>query len=143
MRNNSNFLDTKAFRLILIVVIAYFVFSWLDPIKWFKDLRKNLQEGKVGKEGNQITTPQGEKVDIDAIAVAMRNAMNPSGQGWMIGFDGTKEEALYLLAEKSRGNFDKIAKAYKNRNDSDLMSDLQGELEEDELLIFQQKAGLL
>lgn len=68
-------------------------------------------------------------------ASVLRNAMNPSGYSWMMSFDKTNEEKIYETA-KEITKLDDVMAAYKKLYDSDLLEDLQSELDTEEYQKF-------
>jgi hypothetical protein len=64
-------------------------------------------------------------------AMTMHTAMNPSGISWMRSFDLTNDEAIFNAA-KTITDLDAVIKAYRKLYDSDMMTDLQSELNADE-----------
>jgi hypothetical protein len=88
----------------------------------------------------------------DAYAVSyaqqIRAAFNPADldNTWMSWIpDGTDEEALYRVAKDMRARnveFSRVAKAYRNLYQSDLVRDLTSELDTAELRIFYGHLGM-
>jgi len=70
-------------------------------------------------------------------AMGLRSAMNPSGVSWMMWADGTNEDAIAQIATQIV-NLDAVASSYRNLYRSELVADLQGELNSDDFNAFLQ-----
>lgn len=71
------------------------------------------------------------------LAIQLRQALNPSGAGWLMGSDGTDEDALFSLAPQLRGGiFQAVAQRYELLYRSNLTTDLQNELSAPDLQKF-------
>ena len=71
------------------------------------------------------------------LAIQLRQAMNASGVGWLMGGDGTDEEALFAIAPQLRGGvFQTVAQRYQLLYNSNLTTDLQNELTAADLTKF-------
>lgn len=68
-------------------------------------------------------------------AIQLRQAMNPSGSSWFMGFDTTDTTLLFATA-KAITSYSDVAKAYLALYQSDLTNDLQSDLKADELVQF-------
>ena len=68
-------------------------------------------------------------------AMTIRIAMNPSGISWMKSFDTTDNDAIFNAA-RTITDLDAVIKAYRKLYDSDMMTDLQGELSAEEYQKF-------
>ncbi|MFH0895405.1 MAG: hypothetical protein V2A54_13295 [Bacteroidota bacterium] len=95
---------------------------------------------KLGKKflnRNKEKEAQKQADDSPAVrqAMAFRSACNPSGISWMRSFDMTNDEAVFSTA-KQVTNLDDVIKAYRNLYSSDLLSDLQSDLDTDEYQKF-------
>ena len=60
-------------------------------------------------------------------AMSLRSAMNPSGASWLMWGDGTKEDAIWQVAQQIT-DLDAVALAYRNLYSSELIPNLQSEL---------------
>lgn len=92
--------------------------------------------------GKYFTTQRENKADQEVLntiegkqAQALRVAMNPSGNDWFFGADGTNEGPLFEIASKIE-NINKVASIYENRYGSKLSKDLENELSDSELNEF-------
>lgn len=89
------------------------------------------------RRGQQISTFNNAAAsDVSQLAIAYRQALNPSGYGWAIGVDGTNEAKLFELAAQSVGRFAQIAQTYQTLYFTTLTQDLQNELSAEELAKF-------
>lgn len=68
-------------------------------------------------------------------ATILRNAMNPSGISWLMSFDQTNEDKIFDTA-KSITKLDDVMTSYKKLYGSDLLKDLQSELNTEEFQKF-------
>ena len=68
-------------------------------------------------------------------ASILRNAMNPSGISWMMSFDNTSTDKV-LETAKSITKLDDVMTSYKKLYSSDLLEDLQSELNTEEYQKF-------
>lgn len=142
----SDILNSKTLRVILILLVIYWLFQ--KSLKFipdlFKDIRKDVAESQTGKDSNTVVSQTtGQKVDVNVIAEGFKNAMNPSGFETLEDLDGTDEEAIFRLAEEANGNFDKVSKAFRQlTKGQELLARLRNELDPQEYDIFAVKAGL-
>lgn len=129
--------------ILITVIIAVLVFRWAS--KWIpKKLKEMRRANTLNQDGkNNATNDSGKTVDKNTIARSFRNAMNPSGLGWMFDIDGTNEEAIYQAARDSAGIFDQVASVYSDIYEGDnLLEDLSGELDGEELARVRELARL-
>lgn len=70
-------------------------------------------------------------------AMSLRSAMNPSGASWLMWSDGTKEDAIWQVAQQIT-DLDAVAMAYRNLYSDELIKDLQGELSTNDFTAFLQ-----
>ena len=68
-------------------------------------------------------------------AMMLRSAMNPSGTTWLMWSDGTTEEVMYKTASQIT-DFNEVARQYKNLYNSELLADIQSELNTTEFAKF-------
>lgn len=110
---------TNKYVVIAIIVIISF---WLlkggikKTIRYFKERSFDKNETK----------------DVNQIAQQYRAASNPSGSDWMIDWDGTDEDQIEKLAFQTKGSFENVAKAYKQKFDETLTDRMRKELDADE-----------
>ncbi len=124
---NQRYLSTQNETLIvrfLVIVTAYFLLRGI--------IRRNAQLAQ------QDQVIKGD--DISLLAVQIRQALNPSGITWIMDVDGTDEPLLYDAAKKIT-DLSKVSTAYKNLYNSDLITDLQNELDNTQLVQFQNFIG--
>ena len=137
-------LESKTVQALLILIIVYLVFKWVigSPSRLFKSARENIVKGNAGKDSNTITTPEGKKVDLNALAIGFRNAIFRSWDWLNVIGDGTDEETLYKYARDSRGHFKEVSRVYRALYDSDLLMDVEGDLSPGEFMEFKDYAGI-
>ncbi|MDP2385683.1 MAG: hypothetical protein Q8M29_04890 [Bacteroidota bacterium] len=99
---------------LLIKVGAGLVLVWFGK-KFFDKLKKDTTESQV-ENNPSVGQAQG-----------LRQAMNPSGNVWMMSFDTTSTDAVFAIA-KEITDIEGVRKAYKNLYNSSLYEDLQAEL---------------
>lgn len=124
---NQRYLSDKNETLItrfLVIVISYFIF-------------RNIIRTQAKKQEQQAVL-SGDKNAL--LAVQVRQAINPSGFAWLIGFDGTDREALFNAARKMTESA-KVATAYRNLYGSDLGSDVQNDVSAADFALFQSLLG--
>lgn len=93
---------------------------------------------RAAKEQTQNAVLSG---DANALyATELRQAMNPTGVSWMMSFDLTDKEAIFNIARKIT-DFKAVANNYANLYDSDLLTDLQEELNATDFAQFQALLG--
>ena len=68
-------------------------------------------------------------------AALIRGALNPSGSSWLMWGDGTKEENLYSTASQIK-DINIVAQAYQNLYNSNMLLDIQNELNANEYTQF-------
>lgn len=73
-------------------------------------------------------------------AMTLRQAMNPSGFSWLFGADGTDKDAIWEVAPTIK-DIKKVAEAYKNMYNSNLLADLQSDLTTTEYKKFLSMVG--
>ena len=103
----------------IIVLVVFFVAK--GGIQKFIRSRKE-------KEFNRNETK-----DVNQLALQYRTASNPSGNDWMINWDGTNEDAIEKLAYQTKGVLDEVAAAYKLKFDETLSDRMSKELDSEEL----------
>ena len=87
----------------------------------------------VNKAGANTAESQAGKDPHIAIAIEMRNAMNPSGNSALFNVDKTDEKGLYRAAAKIK-RIDRVISAYRRLYGGDsLLDDLKSELDNKEL----------
>ena len=91
-------------RTVLIVIAVLVIIIILK--KGVKKTVRKVRENKFDKN---------EFEDPNLLAQQYRSASNPSGYGWMIDFDGTKEDELLNIAYQTKGQKDAVSDAYKNK----------------------------
>ena len=93
-------------------------------------LKPYLKKAKRDQEkAGVMTDPDKQQATI------LHNAMNPSGVKWMRGMDKTDEEEIFNAARKIK-NWAAVQTSYQNLYSSDLLSDLQSELDTKEYQSF-------
>jgi hypothetical protein len=132
-------IESKAFRLVLIVFLVFIALRYLAKIlpNLLKDTKTTLSQNQAGTTGNQVTLTNGtgQTADLNGLAEAYWSAM----EGW-----GTDEQALYNLADKTKiPLFRQVADRYKSLKQEDLLTRIQDELSTTEFIEFQTRAGLL
>ena len=103
----------------LVVVIIFFIAKG-----GIKKVIRTVRENKFNKN---------ETKDTNQLALQYRTASNPSGNNWMIDWDGTNEEAIEKLAYQTKGVLDEVADAYKLKFDETLSDRMSKELDSEEL----------
>lgn len=73
---------------------------------------------------------------INQLAQQYRAASNPSGLSWMIDVDGTDEQLIDRLAYQSKGEYDAISDAYRDKFDESLTDRMRKELGSEEFMQF-------
>lgn len=99
---------------LLIKVGAGLALVWFGK-KFLDKLKKDTTESQV-ENNPSVGQAQG-----------LRQAMNPSGNVWMMSFDTTSTDAVFTIA-KEITDIEGVRKAYKNLYNSSLYEDLQAEL---------------
>lgn len=96
----------------------------------YKAVRNVIMKARQGHTAKKIG-------DSPAVrqATMLRNAMNPSGYSWLMNLDQTNEAKIYDTA-KGITDMNEVISAYKNLYDSDLLEDLQSELDTEEYQKF-------
>ncbi len=120
MQNSSSLTD-KLFTTAIIGGVAvggYFFIS-----SKMKQAAKRDTESKLGQ------SPSGQQ------ALAIRNALNPSGMAWLMSMDTTNTKELMKIARQIK-DFKQVAEAYRNLYDSDLSTDLTNEMSAKESQTF-------
>jgi len=83
---------------------------------------------------NEKKFDKNETKDTNQLALQYRTASNPSGNNWMIDWDGTDEDAIEKLAYQTKGELNEVAAAYKLKFDGETLSDrMSKELDSKEL----------
>ncbi|SFD02561.1 hypothetical protein SAMN05421780_1247 [Flexibacter flexilis DSM 6793] len=126
---------TIAAIILAIVIIGFFV---------AKSTVRGIKQGYYDNQDGQSYTnnSDGQSVDLNTLAREYRAAANNSGTDWMIDFDGTDVEAMYSLAEQSKGIFTQVAKRYKQLYNEVLLERIAEELNSSEFAKFKALAGL-
>lgn len=84
---------------------------------------------------NEVSKKLGDDINVQQ-AVALRNAINPSGIEWMRQYDGTNEDAIFQIAAQIT-DFEKVSKAYYQLFfQRSLTNDLQSELSAEDFQKF-------
>ena len=109
----------KSVALILIVLFAIVLTR-----KYAQGIISNIRENQA--DNNVEKTRDGKNINI--IAQAYKNAINPSGVAWLQWSDGTDEDAIYNLAIDTRGSLNEINRAFKNKFQISLVDELRSEL---------------
>lgn len=137
LQNKTTQYTITALVVVIVLVVLYRNFDKIvDAIK-----RRNTEN----KDGiNIIVNPDtNTQIDLNSLARQFKNAINPSGISWMSWSDGTDEDALFDLAKKINANiFNKVSQVYRNLYNSNLMNDLQEELNSSDLSKFLQLAKM-
>lgn len=118
----KSFFSSKAGKMTLLVILVMIVF-FIAKGGITKFLR-NRAEKKFDRD---------ETKDVNQLALQYRTASNPSGNNWMIDWDGTNEDAIEKLAYQTKGVLDEVAAAYKLKYDETLSDRMSKELDSEEL----------
>ena len=110
----------KDINSLLFFVLLLFLF-WQLKRGWDKSAQAVVSQNA----GTDLTSQQ---------AIQLRQAMNPSGSGFLIG-DGTDEDSIMATAATIT-DYKAVYQAYKTLYGSDLTADLTGELSREELAQF-------
>ena len=109
----------KKVLVVMFVLLLFFIFR--RKVKAFVTKRSQTKFDAQSTE------------DPNRVALSFRNAANPSGNNWMIDWDGTDEEAFERLARKmnNQGIIQEVSDAYKQKYQETLqdraMKELDGE----------------
>lgn len=106
---------------VIAIIIVVVIFLAKGGIK---KISKKIKEKKFDRD---------ETKDVNQLAQQYRSASNPSGNNWMINWDGTDEDAIERLAYQTKGVLTQVADAYKLKFDETLTDRLRKELDADEL----------
>ena len=109
---------------------AYFVGK-----KLFDAIRAIIERNQYYKPGNETS----KQTIASQLAVKFSAAFNPSGVSWMRAMDQTNEQAVFECARDMNKNkipWSMVSGAYKGTIGRDLLSDLQSELDSDEIALF-------
>lgn len=98
-------------------------------------LKRFAEVAATNEAKEKIQSPSG--LNANALAQLYRQAMNPSGYGWMMELDGTNENLIFDLAAKTN-NFQSVSTSYRALYGTDLTSDLRKELSSDDYTKFVQ-----
>ena len=110
---------TNKYVIIAIIVIISF---WLlkggvkKAVRFFKERNFDKNESK----------------NVNQIAQQYRAAANPSGTSWMIDWDGSDEDQIEKLGYQTKGSFESVARAYKQKFDETLTDRMRKELGTDD-----------
>ena len=107
-------------KILFWVLLLYLV--WQIKRGWDKSKTQVYSENA----GSDLSTQQ---------AIQLRQAMNPSGSGWLMDFDGTDFATITTIAGQI-SSFADVSQAYRALYDADLTADLTGELDRDQLTQF-------
>ena len=88
---------------------------------------------KFIKARNENKFNKNETKDANQLALQYRTASNPSGNSWMIDFDGTDEDSIEKLAYQTKGILKNVADAYKLKFEETLSDRMSKELDGKEL----------
>lgn len=122
MKNNKSIDVDQALKAVFLIIIV--MFTIVLSRKYFKNVIENIRENQA--DNNVEKTKNGKNINI--IAQAYKNAVNPSGTSWLQWSDGTDEDAIFNLAKDTKGSLNEINKAYKNKFQISLVDDLRAEL---------------
>ncbi len=107
------------------VIVAYFILK-----KWaVKAAEDKAQRDLQSDSGTQTAA---------GLATLYKQALNPSGYGFLIEMDGTSEELVYTTAAYRPQNYSQVWEKYKLQYSRNLTDDLQKELSSDEYAKFLQ-----
>jgi len=109
----------------IVVIVAYFILK-----KWAQKAAEDKAQRDL-QSGNGTQTPA-------ALATLYKQALNPSGYGFLIEMDGTSEELVYSTAAYRPQNFSQVWENYKLQYSRNLTDDLQKELSAEEYAKFLQ-----
>lgn len=118
-------LSNKKVQLVLAAIIGVFLLKG-----GISKIRAYFNNKKFDKKSTE---------DPNRIALAFRNAANPSGANWMIDWDGTNEEEFNLLARriKNQDIIKEVSDAYRLKYDETLQERAAKELGAEELQSFE------
>jgi hypothetical protein len=125
-KNNKKFSIDDSVRLISLIII-----TMLSIVLSRKYLQGVIEKYRENQADNNVEKSKNGK-NINIIAQAYKNAVNPSGTSWLQWSDGTDEDAIFNLANDTKGSLNEINKAYKNKFQISLVDDLRTELSSNE-----------
>ncbi len=108
-------------RIVLIVLAGLLAYLFLK--KRIKKVVRKISENQFDK--NETQNP-------NILAQQYRSAANPSGNKWMIDWDGTDEDAIDRLAYQTRGRLESVTDAYSQKFDETLTDRMRTELDNDD-----------
>jgi len=100
----------------------------------FSAIRAMIEKNQYDKPGSETKQSIASKLSVKFSA-----AFNPSGVSWMRAIDQTNEQAVFECARDLNINkipWSMISSAYKGTQGRELLSDLQSELDSEELNLF-------
>ena len=109
----------------IVVIVAYFILK-----KWAVKAAEEIAQSDL-QSGNGTLTAA-------ALATKYKQALNPSGYGFLIEMDGTSEELVYSTAGYRPQKFEDVWAKYKLQYGRNLTDDLQKELSAEEYAKFLQ-----
>lgn len=107
----------------VMVIVAYFI------------LKKWAVSAAADKARSDLQTPG--STNPNALATLYKQAMNPSGYGFLIEMDGTSEDLIFQLAAAT-SDYRAVWEAYKKQYNRDMTDDLQKELSSEDYAKFVQ-----
>ncbi|MBN8823883.1 MULTISPECIES: hypothetical protein [unclassified Spirosoma] len=103
------------------------VLFWVLLLYLFWQIKRGWDKSKTQvyseNAGSDLSTQQ---------AIQFRQAMNPSGSGWLMSFDGTDTASILATAGQIK-SFADVSQAYRALYGDDLTSDLTNELSREDL----------
>ena len=100
-------------------------------------LRKTIKKGIEKIRENKFDRDSTE--DPNKLALNARSAVNPSGIGWMVDFDGTDESALMDIGQrmKDMNLQEDVSKAYRLKYGETLEDRVNKELDSEDLRLWE------
>ena len=105
--------DPKVITAVIILIVALF-------------FRKKIQAAVANVRAKGFDRKEGS--DLNNIVQQYRAAVNPSGVSWLIDMDGTDEDTILALAEKTKGRFQEIARAYRAKFNESITDRMRSDL---------------
>lgn len=130
--------ESKIKVLEIVLILGGGVAAFILGKKLFNSIRANIEENQYYKPDKNTDNSQKQSI-ASQLAVKFSAAFNPSGNSWMRSIDQTDEKAIFQCARDMNKNkipWSMVSTAYKGTIGRDLLSDLQSELDANELNLF-------
>jgi hypothetical protein len=108
-------------KIVLMIILGLLI--WLFLKKGIRKVVRKIRENQFDK--NETQNP-------NILAQQYRSAANPSGNKWMIDWDGTDEDGIDRLAYQTRGRLESVTDAYNQKFGETLTDRMRTELSNDD-----------